>query len=239
VAHEIKKQITKRLILVPAPSRGKGSLPKGLAYEDTIRTALKTIQYNNISLVVPETSAGAGHGQDITVDANGVAVKIECKDKGAFEGGGKVYKVVGDALAIEDDCLHKTLLTDYIPFKGRIPSFLKGDKSLSMWTAEKDQFKDEHVEAASTVIADYYKAKGTHYIQVEGKGLYTTGNDILGLGVPIFSCETTIRIRCKRHTSSTMPSSVQAALTYKKNTLAASSFNLQATLPATLTRVAI
>jgi len=51
------------------------------------------------------------------------------------------------------------------------------------------------------------------------------------LGVPLFKCNTRIRIRCKRHGSTSMPGSVQAALIYTKNSIKLSPFDLQKKLP--------
>jgi hypothetical protein len=186
---------------------------------------------------VSESTASGGHGQDIQFRVADITVNLECKDQGAFEGGGKTYKNVENVLVIPEECLHKRLLGDYRPFEGRIPSFLKGDKTLATWEAEKHLFKDEYKEAPDTTVATYYRSKGIHYIQFEQKGLYTTGHDILELGVPLFKCETRFRIRCKRHRSSTMPSSVQASLTYTKKSIAPSPFDLQKKLPSKFKKV--
>jgi len=219
------------------PSRGGSSLENGVAYEHKIRTLLTCYTYNELELHVSESTASGGHGQDIQFRVADITVNLECKDQGAFEGGGKTYKNVENVLVIPEECLHKRLLGDYRPFEGRIPSFLKGDKTLVTWEAEKHLFKDEYKEAPDTTVATYYRSKGIHYIQFEKKGLYTTGHDILELGVPLFKCETRFRIRCKRHRSSTMPSSVQASLTYTKKSIAPSPFDLQKKLPSKFKKV--
>ena len=225
VLSSLSKKETKKI------TKGGNSLAKGLAYEDIIRRRLQSCTFNGEELIVKEETAGAGHGHDISFQVSGHTVNVECKDKGAFEGGGKVFKNVENKLVIIDECFHKTLVGDYIPFEGKIPSFLKGDKSIEMWESEKKDFKDEYIEVLPSVVTNYYKSKGIHYIQVEGKGLYTTGLDILELGVPLFACSTEIRIRCKRHGSTSMPSSVQASFVYDKKTLHRSSFDFQTTLP--------
>jgi len=223
----------------PKKSRGGASLKKGVIYEDTIRTLLGCCTYNNGTINVREKTGGAGHGQDIQFT---VTVNVECKDKGAFEGGGKTYKHIENKLVMSEDCLHKTLLEDYIPFEGRIPSFVTGNKEdpldtkIKVWETEKHLFKDEYKDVSKTAVADYYKSKGIHYIQVEGKGLYTTGHDILELGAPLFTCVTKLRIRCKRHGSSTLPGSVQAALIYMKSSLIPSPVDLQKILPSKFKR---
>ena len=212
-------------------SRGGSSLENGVAYEHKIRTLLTGCTYNELELDVLEKTGSGGHGQDVQFKVADITVNLECKDQGAFEGGGKTYKNVENALVIPEECLHKTLLTGYIPFGGLIPSFLKGDKTLATWEAEKHLFKDEYIDAPDTTISTYYRSKGIHYIQIEKKGLYTTGHDILELGVPLFKCNTRIRIRCKRHGSTSMPGSVQAALIYTKNSIKLSPFDLQKKLP--------
>jgi hypothetical protein len=220
----------------PKKSRGGASLKKGTAYEDVIRALLSECTYNEVAIDVAGKTAGAGHGQDVQFKVADIRVNVECKDKGAFEGGGKTYKHVENTLVFPEECLHKTLLEGYIPFGGRVPSFLKGDKTLATWETEKTMFKDEHRVVPNTTVADYYRAKGIHYIQFEKKGLYTTGHDILELGVPLFKCDTRIRIRCKRHGSSTMPSSVQAAFVYTKNSIISSPVDLQKILPSKFKR---
>ena len=223
----------------PKKSRGGASLKKGTAYEDVIRELLAKYTYNELVIDVAGKTAGAGHGQDVQFIVADITVNVECKDKGAFEGGGKTYKNVENTLVFPEECLHKTLLEGYIPFGGRVPSFLKGDKTLATWETEKTMFKDEHTNVPDTTVADYYRSKGIHYIQFEKKGLYTTGYDILELGVPLFKCETRIRIRCKRHGSSTMPGSVQAAFVYTKKSIIPSPVDFQKKLPIKFKKAAI
>jgi hypothetical protein len=232
-------------------SKGKTSLANGIAYEDKVRAELATYRYNDAPLVVAKKTAGAGHGHDVQFTVADLTVSIECKDKGAFEGGGKRFKNVDGVLTIPEDCIHKTLVGTHIPFGGRIPFFLKWGKPVaddaiaaaavvaaaaSTWAVEKEQFPDEYIDLAPTTVADYYKAKGVHYIQVDEKGLYTTGLDILELGVPLFSCPTRVRIRCKIH-SGKIPTSVQAGFVYNRRLLAPSPIDIMNTLPPSFTKV--
>ena len=222
--------------MVEKRSRSGSSLKKGLEYEIAVSNKLKELGY-----LVQEMTGGATKGHDIVFNKDDLKICLECKDKGAFEGGGKVLKPCEKGLGIVDNCLHKELLGDYIPFGGKVPEFLKGDKTLETWLKQKDDFKDEYLEMDKKTITKYYKNKGVHYIQIEGLGLYHTGLttstgqvssvldlaglDILKLGCPEFECEIKMRIRCKRHTSSTMPSSVQAALIYKRKSIKKSSYD--------------
>jgi hypothetical protein len=214
--------------MVEKRSRGGSSLKKGLEYEIAVSNKLKELGYVVQEMTEGKTgrmTAGATKGHDIVFNKNDIKICLECKDKGAFEGGGKVLKPSEKGLGIIDSCLHKELLADYIPFAGKVPEFLKGDKTLETWLKQKEDFKDEYRVMDSKAITKYYKNKGVHYIQIEGLGLYHTGLDILELGCPEFECEVKMRIRCKRHTSSTMPSSVQAALIYKRKSIKKSSYD--------------
>jgi len=231
-------------------SKGKAAVVNGIAYEKKIRTELATYRYNDIPLLLADTTAGAGHGHDVQFTVADMKVFIECKDKGAFEGGGKRFKNMEGVLKIPEDCIHKTLLGTYVPFGGKIPFFLKWGKPVaddaiaaaavaaavaSAWADEKEQFSDEYIDLAPTTVANYYKAKGVHYIQVDTKGLYTTGLDILELGVPVFTCPTRLRIRCKIH-SGKIPTSVQAGFVYNRRFLAASPFDIMKKLPTSFTK---
>jgi hypothetical protein len=231
-------------------SRGGASLANGIAYENIVRAELATYLYNDAPLVVTAKTAGAGHGHDVQFTVADLTVFIECKDKGAFEGGGKRFKNIDGVLTIPEDCIHKTLVGAHVPFGGKIPFFLKWGKPVAhdaiaaaavaaaaatTWFAEKDQFNDEYIDLAPTTVADYYKAKGVHYIQVDTKGLYTTGLDILELGVPVFSCPTRVRIRCKIH-SGKIPTSVQAGFVYNRRLLASSPLDIMKILPPSFTK---
>jgi hypothetical protein len=135
--------------------------------------------------------------------------------------------VPGDqGLVIPEDCLHKECLGSYIPFQGRIPSFLKGDKRPEQWVVEKHLFPDEFIPVDTKKVTEYYRRKGESYIQIEGKGLYHLGTDILGCGVPEFGCDTFLRIRCKCHKSTPMYRSIMTSFVYKKETLPASPYDL-------------
>jgi hypothetical protein len=190
------------------------------------------------NIAVPETTAGANSKcSDISVLIKGNRYMFEVKNKGAFEGGGKRFQVGEYGLYIPEDSIHKTLLGNYIPWGGRVPSFLKGDKSLTTWDSEKATFKDEYIEVPEDTICKYYKEKGVSYIQVECKGVYHTGEDVLGFNVPVFSCSIKIRIRCKRHTSGPMPSTVQASFIYNRKTIPSSPYDIVSNPPPCLQEI--
>jgi hypothetical protein len=63
----------------------------------------------------------------------------------------------------------------------------------------KKNFKDIYINCPSNVICNLYKFKGCHYIQISKYGLYHLGEDICDFNVPLFNCNTRLRIRIKVH----------------------------------------
>ena len=212
-------------------SRGKKCLQNGISYEQKILLKLSMISYKNYPIQIQHKSGGATMNADIQLQVGDILIQIEAKNKGAFEGGGKTMKLHNGRLSCPNGSIHSIILDGYTPWSGRIPSFLKGDKSLRTWNCEKFFFRDEYRRIAPDVISQYYYKKNIHYIQVEGKGLYHTGNDILQLGVPLFECRARLRIRCKQHSSSSMPSSVQASFTFDRRSLDTSPYDIESNLP--------
>lgn len=84
-------------------------------------------------------------------------------------------------------------------FDGKIPPFFKQKCTREEWMAVKCEFKEQRIDCPSTMARDLYAAKGCHYIQIEGKGLYHLGTDLLKLGVPEFCCPQRFRVRIKSH----------------------------------------
>lgn len=218
--------------------RGRSCLENGVQYEKKIADSLSKLQYNGILLQVRATTAGASKESDVQFSIGDRVYGIEIKDKKAFEGGQKRMIPSENGLGIPEDCLHKECLGSSIPFQGRIPSFLKGDKRPEQWAAEKHLFMDEYIGVDSKKVAEYYRQKGESYIQVEGKGLYHLGDDVLGFGVPAFVCDTQLRIRCKCHKSTPMQRSIMTSFIYKKETLKPSPFDLITNPPPSFTKVA-
>lgn len=224
--------------MLPTLRRGGACLQNGLQYEKKVADALSTYVYHGTPLQVHATTAGASKDSDVRFTIGGASFSIEVKDKKAFEGGQKRMSPGDHGLCIPEECLHKECLGSYIPFQGRIPSFLKGDKRPEQWAAEKHLFADEYIPVESKKVAEYYRRKGESYIQVEGKGLYHLGIDVLGCGVPEFDCETQLRIRCKCHKSTPMQRSIMSSFIYKKETLAPSPYDILTKPPPCFTRVA-
>lgn len=211
-------------------SRGKNCLRSGVSYEQSIRTKLSGLSYDELPIHIGR-SGGATTNPDIPLRIGNKKVNIEVKNKGSFEAGGKSMKIQNNKLMCPNGTLHHDILGDRVPWSGHIPSFIKRDKSLDTWNCEKTTFRDEYHRISPDVIRSYYNRKGVDYIQIEGKGLYHTGNDILCLGVPLFDCRGRMRIRYKQHGSTPMPSSVQAVFTFDRRSLEMSKYDIDNKLP--------
>lgn len=217
---------------------GKTSLHNGMSYERQIMTKLCGLSYDGSPIrTITDRTGGSTPNPDIQLYMGNIQIRIEIKNKNGFEGGGKAMKIINNQLKCPDGTLHNDVLDGRTPWSGNIPSFLKGDKSLHTWYREKQNFRDEYYRILPNVISVYYKSKGVDYIQVEGKGLYHTGNDVLCLGVPLFECRARIRIRCKQHGKTPMPSSVQAVFTFDQRSLEMSTYDIDNKLPSAFTTI--
>lgn len=91
-------------------------------------------------------------------------------------------------------------------------------------------------------MSEYYKSKGVYYIQVEGYGLYHTGNDVFNLDVPLFECKQYLRIRTSKHKkflgNIRIPTDVVGDINYDKKTLIKSIYDLDNKLPINIKVVA-
>lgn len=209
-----------------------GAFKAGMKCEGGLLEIMKRtydIQTGDCLCAFDAVSAGAGEGIDVPFHFRGGSYGLESKTLNASEGGQRKFNLVNGVLELSDEertRIHKALLPpDFKLWEGRIPSFVKGDRTQETWNKEAASFRDVYVNAENTSVANFYKKKGTHYIQIEGKGLYHTGEDPCNFGVPFFSCSTRLRIRCKRHKGS-VPGTVMAALNYNKNTLPKTPFCL-------------
>lgn len=213
------------------------SLHSGVSYENKILNILCRLLYAGSPICNIGKTGGSTTNPDLQLIINNNKINIEIKNNGGFEGGGKSMKIINNKLMCPKGTLHYDILGETIPWSGRIPSFMKGDKTIHTWKIEKSSFRDEYHRISSDVISSYYKSKGVHYIQIEGKGLYHTGNDILSLGVPLFECRSRIRIRCKQHRSTSMPSSVQAVFKFDRISLHKSNYDIENKLPNVFTLI--
>lgn len=225
---------------LPTTSATKHSIcfKKGNEYEKSINERLKGLRYKENTIVCGET-AGASHNRDIVLRFTnsegvdlGIEVGIEAKNLGAFEGGCIKLNKTDEGMKITDPSIHRDIVGDTVLYGGQILPWYENKRTLNDWEAVKDVFKaDVYVSAPPDAISRYYSQKGTHYIQIQGMGLYHTGTDILELGVPKFECEVNLRIRSTKHIKHGIPRDITAGLQFNRKTLAKSPYSFDGTLP--------
>lgn len=181
----------------------------GKNYENVIRKILINLGEN------PSETAGCSDLPDITIDGG---ISFEIKSGNSTEAGQKKVVIVNNKLDFNNQIL----------WNGKIPSFLHGDKTKETWEKEKYMFEGIYIDINNKkIISDYYKNKGSSYIQIEHIGLFHTGDDVLKLNVPLFEAETKWRIRCKQHSGSSVPNSITASLIFNRKTIMKSNKNLE------------
>jgi len=206
-------------------------LASGVMYEKHILSILYRIHYESMALNIGK-SAGATADTDIPFEANAIKTAIEAKNGGAFEGGSVTLKSTNEGMKIVDEGIHKDILGNRMLYDGSVLPWVAGVRTMNEWNAVKHVFEpDIYIDAPSTAIADYYQKKGSDYFQVKGKGLYHTGNDVLGLGVPLFEFPIRLRIRVTKHKRKGIPTDVTAALVYRRCQIKKSPYDLEGVLP--------
>lgn len=209
-------------------SRGATAATSGFDYERDVHTQLQRLAYNGERVQISDP-AGANKNAHDHVILNCGGLTFETKRAGAFEGGGKTMKYRDGAFQPPDHSLLRDMVLSVTPlplWNGFVPSCMKGDKTEATWFAEKDRVRDIRGDVPSSVVADYYQTKGTMYMQIEGRGLYHTGEDVKGWGVPKFEPTCTIRIRMKQHGSGSVPQDCQASFNYSERTLRPTPYDL-------------
>ena len=236
---------------------GAGCSVSGKNYEIKIAKTCKTVRspYMELEFNTQELNTLGGCGADIDIKLNwrsegdiGVEakrptpdwmqMKLDKNKEGVWVGvgAGKIPPV--------SKTVFETIIGAANLFGGKTPTFLDHPVTHAEWTAikkETPEFKDTYISCGDNTISQLYKAKGCQYIQVDGKGLYHTGEDTCEFGVPYFECPQRIRIRLKVHTRSNkkgnMSLSVMAAAQpVKLKDLTASKYSLDtaAKLPPSL-----
>jgi len=205
------------------PSRGGQSLFNGKQAEVDAASRLKVLLFNGVPIEVGET-AGGGHGDDVPTRIAGMSVGFEVGTPGKFEGGGCTLRLDNGVLTVpEDKPLLRNLMGSYRPWSGVVPPLTS-------------VCPDDYLDVPRDSIARYYHAKGTHYLSM-GKGLYHTGEDVLGLGVPLFEVDgIRLRTRVTKHMVKTAdggrkPTDYTTALTFPARKLVSSPYSLFGTLP--------
>jgi hypothetical protein len=205
-------------------SPGAAAAHSGFAFERAVHTRLLTLLWKGESVRLSDPAGANKSAHDIIMLNNGLT--LEAKTKKAAEGGGCTMRLIEGVFQFPTHSILRSFIPpDLVLWDGRVPSFLMGDRSVETWTAEKDSFKGVYLPASSSAVADYYRAKGTMYMQIGGRGLYHTGEDVLGWGVPKFEPECKVRIRLKPHKGS-VPQDCQACFNYKPATLPPTPYDL-------------
>ena len=209
-------------------------LHNGMAYEAQISAVLKRLTYKNQPIHVGET-AGSKGVCDIPILIGNIKTGIEAKNLGAFEGGCKKLYPTPSGMQITEDCIHKSIIGNRQLYGGAILPWNANKRSAEDWAAAEHIFKpDIYIDAPRQSIAEYYELKGANYIQVEGFGMYHTGKDVLGLGVPKFDCDVKLRIRSTKHIKNGIPTDITAGLQFNRKTLTKSVYCLDTKLPPAL-----
>ena len=204
-------------------SRGGQSLFNGKQAEVDVASRLKALLFNGVPVEVGET-AGGGHGDDVPTRIAGMSVGFEVGTPGKFEGGGCTLRLENGVLAVPDNKpLLRSLMGSHRPWGGVVPPLTS-------------VCPDDYLDVPRDSIARYYRAKGTHYLSM-GKGLYHTGGDVLGLGVPLFEVDgIRLRTRVTKHMAKMgdgvrKPTDYTTALTFPVRKLVPSPYSLFGTLP--------
>jgi len=243
--------------ICPIGDAGAGCSVSGKNYEIKIAKTCKTVQspYIEIPFNTQELNTLGGCGADIDIKLNWRAegdigveakrptpdwmqMKLDKNKEGVWVG------VAGGKIPVASKMIFETIIGAANLFHGKTPTFLEHPVTHIEWTAikkETPEFKDHYISCGDNTISQLYKAKGCQYIQVDGKGLYHTGEDTCDFGVPYFTCPQRIRIRLKVHTRSNKKgnmclSVMAAAQPVKLKDLVASKYSLDtaAKLPPTL-----
>lgn len=202
--------------------KGSGCSVSGMNYEKLVSQVLSSCTWNDYTTSCSDP-AGCTSGNDLVLSVASQTpfeIPLELKTKGVdwmqvkltFNQESATWGVdLGRKSKIPDVCrdLYSAVIQEKKLWNGKVPSFLTGQIMYDAWCAEKSgQFEDEYIALDSdTLIAELYRAKGCKYVQIEGKGLYSTHEDNpLGHDVPIFRCPQRIRIRVKVHSSGTRDS---------------------------------
>lgn len=200
-------------------SRGSAAAASGFAYERAVHARLQTLAWDGERVQLAPPAGANKSAPDIPILNKG-GLRLEAKTKGASEGGGCTMSVRDGAFQLPDQPVLRSFLPpDLRVWDGRVPSCLMGNKDMETWLAEKPMFKGSYISVPSHAVADYYRAKGAHYIQIEGKGLYHTGEDVRGWGVPKFETTCRIRIRLKQHSGTSVPTDCQACFNFNSRVL--------------------
>ncbi len=98
--------------------------------------------------------------------------------------------------------IFENLVSGLSIFNGKLPPYISRNITHEEWKHIKRtsaDFNDAYFDCPPDTIKSLYFEKNCSYIQISEKGLYHTGVDPCGFGVPEFICPQQLRIRTKIH----------------------------------------
>jgi hypothetical protein len=200
----------------------------GKANERAFCEQLRRLRYLGEAMGVADPAGTQKNAPDTVLTLPGVhrPLVFELKENRASEGGGSnlVFRE-GRYERPKHPVVDRYYPAGFQPWEGRAPSCLRGDKSLETWEREKDSFPGLWLDMPNSVVSEYYRTKGADYIHVRGKGIYHTGIDPMGWGVPMFTPPCRLRIRAKQHHGSSVPNDVQVCFVFKSQALETSRYD--------------
>ena len=208
--------------------KGAGCSKSGREYEVQIAKICRKVQspYLETPLNTQDDSSLGGCGADVDITLNwkkegdiGVEAKrptpdwmqLKLKKEQGIWVGVKDPKIPAESKSVFEEIIGSANL-----FGGKTPTFFERSITYDEWTAikkETPEFKDTYIDCPDSTIADLYRAKKCQYIQVDGKGLYHTGEDVCEFGVPLFRCKQRIRVRLKVHATKTAKGNASLSVT--------------------------
>lgn len=204
--------------MTDAVIRGSQCSVSGAVYEEKIAAVCRQVKSPHIAAPFCTTMVGcsAGSGADIDVKLNwkgfcdiGIEAKRPTPDwmqmKLLKAENGSWVGVKNPKIPVAAQRLFEQVIGQRVLYNGKTPQFLQRKITHADWLVAKaaePDFKDEYITCDEETISNLYRLKGCQYIQISGKGLYHTGVDTCGFGVPYFKCMQRIRIRIKVHSRS-------------------------------------
>lgn len=198
-------------------AKGAKCSQKGKEYELQCFAVVKhcSIDQQPFTLQTEESLGGCSNDIDLQCQYQGTLVGIEIKKAAApdwvqcklqYNEETKQWspnisnrsKIPKQAAALFEERLRNVTL-----FDGLVPPFVEKKVTHEEWVQIKKEslsFRDVYIDCPSDTIRKLYGAKGCHYIQISGKGLYHLDKDPCGFQVPEFVCPQQFRIRTKIHT---------------------------------------
>ena len=194
-------------------NRGANCSIMGSIYEKLVHNTIKHTCINNIPFhtQLEEELGGSSAKNDIECNFRSTRdIGIEVKKKSTPDWMQCKINLEDTAWKISRrsknpaECgeIFTTLLQGVNLYDGVLPPFMNANITHEEWTTikkEDDRWTDYYIDIPDDTIAKLYKAKGCSYIQISGKGLYSTGIDECDFGVPKFICEQRFRFRTKIH----------------------------------------